>query len=53
MERDSTGMTGFDEGVNESSRQNDRALSRFRNKELFRSDTDSAGGDKAVKKLQR
>ncbi len=45
-----TGVAGLDEGVNESSVERNPVVARFKNLELFSSDMDRAGGDKAVKK---
>ena len=44
------GEAGFDEGVSESSVERDPVVARLKNLELFSSDMDRAGGDKAVKK---
>lgn len=44
------GEAGLDEGVKESSVECDPVVARFKNLELFSSDMDRAGGDKAVKK---
>jgi hypothetical protein len=43
-------VAGLDEGVNEPSIEHDPVVARLKNLELFSTDMDRAGGDKAVKK---